>query len=288
MYDELVRVLGSIGEYEIIFVDDGSTDNTFKEMEKVNEQGHVKAIKFKRNFGKAAAMSAGLNEAEGKYIITMDADLQDNPEEIPKFLEKINEGHDMVIGWKYPRLDPITKRLPSKIFNFLVRKLTGLKVHDCDNNFRVFKKEIKNHLKIYGGLFRYIPVIAHWKGFKVAEIKVSHRKRLHGRSKWGMSRLFKGFFDLLTIKYITSFSDRPSHLFSWLGSFSLAGGTMTGLYLLYLKYVAGELIGDRPLLLLSVMLFITGIQLMSFGMMSELLNFQNRKENTYIVEKKLV
>lgn len=289
LYKELKKVLAPLGDYEIIFVDDGSTDNTFKELEKIHKNGRVKIVKLKRNFKKGAAMAAGLKEASGNYIITMDADLQDNPSEIPRFLDKIEkENYDMIVGWKYPRLDPLSKRLPSKIFNFLVRGLTGVRLHDCDNNFRIFHSELKNHIPTYGGFYRYIPVIAHWKGFRIGEIKVQHRKRIHGKSKWGVSRLFRGFFDLLTIKYITSFSESPSHLFASLGSLSLGAGFITGLYLLYLKYFLGELIGDRPLLLLSILMIVTGIQFMSFGLLTETFRFNNRKDETYIIEKKLV
>lgn len=291
LYDELKKILTPLGSYEIIFVDDGSTDNTFRELEKLHnkDKRKIKVLKFRRNFGKADAMSAGLKEATGHYIITMDADLQDNPNEIPKFIEKIdNEDYDMVIGWKYPRMDPLSKTVPSKIFNFLVRRLTGVKLHDCDNNFRVFHKELKEYLPIYGGLYRYIPVMSHWRGFRVGEIKVEHRKRKYGKSKWGVSRLFRGFFDLLTIKYITSFSESPSHLFAALGSVSLGFGVLIGVYLLYIKYFLGALIGDRPLLLLSILMTMTGIQLISLGLLAEMLRFNSKKEGNYIIERKLM
>ena len=233
-------------------------------------------------------MTAGLEETTGDIIVTMDADLQDNPEEIPSFIEKLDqEGYDMIIGWKYPRLDPLTKIIPSKIFNFLIRSLTGLKLHDCDNGFRAFDKEVKGHLNLYGGLYRYIPIIAHSKGFKVGEVKVKHRKRVHGKSKFNFTRLFKGFFDLLTIKYITSYSESPSHLFAGLGVTSLGFAALSGGYLLYVKYVLGLGIGTRPLLLAPVLFTMTGLQLISFGLLMEMFKFNNLRKDNYIIEKRL-
>lgn len=288
LYDELKKVLEDIGNYEIIFVDDGSTDGTYDDLKEVHKKGKVKIIKFKRNFGKAAAMAAGLEETTGDIIITMDADLQDNPEEISAFIKKHDgEDLDMIIGWKYPRLDPLSKTVPSKIFNFLIRRSTGLKLHDCDNGFRLFDKEVKEHLTLYGGLYRYIPIIAHSKGFKVGEVKVKHRKRTRGKSKFKFTRLFKGFFDLLTIKYITSYSESPSHVFAGIGLSFLGVGGAIGGYLLYLKYALGESIGTRPLLLAPVLLIITGVQSISFGILMEMFRFSSEKRAVYLVEEKL-
>jgi len=288
LYKELKEVLKSLGKYEIIFVDDGSTDSTFKELKKLYKKGNLKVIKFRRNFGKAAAMSAGLKVAKGKYIITMDADLQDNPQEIPKFLKNIEkEDYDMIVGWKYPREDTLSKKIASKIFNFLVRRVTEVKLHDCGSNFRIFHKELKEHLPIYGGFFRYIPVIAHWKGFRVGEMKVKHRKRKYGKTKWGKKRLFKGFFDLLTIKYLTSFSESPLHLFGGIGSFIFGLGTLIGIYLLYVKYLLDQSIGCSSFLF-SALMIIIGIQFISFGLLTEMIKFNNTREKNYLIEEKLV
>ena len=288
LYNELKEVLEKLNKtYEVIFVDDGSTDKTLEVLEDLYKKNkNVKVITFKKNFGKAAALSAGFEHAEGKVILTMDADLQDSPTEIPRFLEKIEQGYDLVVGWKYPRKDPLTKIMLSKIFNSLVRLLTKIKLHDSDCNFRAMKKEVLDDLHLYGGLYRYIPSIAFWKGYKICEIKVQHRKRKFGKSKYGISRVFKGFFDLLTIKFLISFSTSPLHLFGTLGFFLLSIGLISGFYLLYLKYFLKQLIGNRPLLILCLVCIISGVQFITFGLIAEMLTYMNlRKEKKYTINK---
>ncbi len=273
--------------HEIIFIDDGSKDNTYQDLERIHKKDKkVKIIKFKRNFGKAAALSAGFELAQGNLILTMDADLQDDPREIPRFLNKLNKGYDIVVGWKYKRKDPyITKVIPSKIFNLLVRKLTKIKLHDSDCNFRLMKKEILNDLTIYGGLYRYIPSLTASKGYRLGEIKVRHNPRRHGKSKFGFLRLFKGSFDLITIKYLISYSQSPLYFFGGIGLFFETIGILLGFYLTYLKFILGETIGNRPLLLLVVLLIILGIQLISLGLIAEMItNTHKKSAKNYLIK----
>lgn len=286
LYERLKEVLAK-HNYEIIFVDDGSTDNTFDKMMGIKDE-KVRCISFMRNFGKAAALSSGFDNSKGNVIITMDADLQDDPSEIPKLLEKLNEGYDLVVGWKYPRVDSLTKKIASKIFNFMVRRLTKIKLHDSDCNFRVMRREVVDNLNIYGGLFRYIPSLAHWKGFKITEVKVKHNKRFSGKTKYkGFRRLISGFLDLITIKFLISYRTSPIHLFGFIGlSFSFLGFVL-GLYLLYEKYVTGLAIGNRPLLFLTLLLILVGIQFVLFGLLGELVTSNiSKSSKNYFIKKK--
>jgi len=290
LYNKLTSVLKKLKKrYELIFVDDGSTDYTFKNLKKINENdSNVKVIQFMRHFEKAAALSAGFSKAKGDIIITMDADLQDNPEEIPKFLNKLDKGYDLVIGWRYKRKDPLTKIIVSKIFNFFVRLLTRIKVHDSDCNFRAMKREVIKNIDVYSGLYRYIPFIASKKGYKISEIKVTHHPRKFGKSKYGFIRLYKGFLDLLTIKFLLSYNKRPLHLFGGIGILFFALGSIIGLYLLHMKYFLGGLIKDRPLLILALLLIVLGIQFISIGLIGEMITFTNQKrEKQYIIKREL-
>lgn len=273
LYSELKEVLDNLGrEYEIIFVDDGSTDNSFKILQKIHEKDNkVKAIRFQRNFGKSAALSAGFENSKGNIVFTMDGDLQDDPKEIPNFLEEIEKGYDLVVGWKFRRRDPLSKRLPSKIFNKLTSFLTGVRVHDINCCFKAYKKEVIKNINVYGELHRYIPALVHWKGYNVSEIKVNHRPRKHGRSKYGSMRLLKGFLDLITVKFLVSYAGRPLHLFGIIGLLFALIGFLLSMYMLYIKYFLGELIGDRPLLFASILLVIVGIQFISIGLLGEMI-----------------
>jgi glycosyltransferase involved in cell wall biosynthesis len=289
IYRELAGVLKQISKgYEIIFVDDGSVDNTLEELKKLRKSDKkVKIISFTKNFKKASALAVGLKSASGKFVVTMDADLQDDPAEIPKLLKKMDQGFDMVVGWKYPRKDSLTKIISSKIFNTLVRTLTKLKIHDCDSNFRIMKKEVIPYLDLYSGLYRYIPVIAYRKGFNVGEIKVKHKPRLHGKSKYGITRLYTGFLDLVTIKFLLEYNKRPLHFFGGLGSILLSLGLISGLYLLYIKFILDELIGQRPLLVLTILLLFLGMQFISIGLIGEMIaNTNQNKKDEYVVKEK--
>ena len=288
--NRLTIVLDKIDKknHEIIFIDDGSKDKTYQELKELHKKDKkVKIIRFKRNFGKAAALSAGFELAKGKLILTMDADLQDDPREIPRLLNKLGKGYDLVVGWKYKRKDPyITKVIPSKIFNFLVRKLTKIKLHDSDCNFRLMKKEVLDNLAIYGGLYRYIPSLTASKGYRIGEIKVRHNPRKHGKSKFGFTRLFKGTFDLITIKYLISYSQSPLYFFGGIGLFFESIGFILGLYLLHVKLILKELIGTRPLLFLVILLIILGIQLISLGLIAEMIVHTHKKSN-YLIKNTL-
>lgn len=289
VYRELTKVSRSINKsYELVFVDDGSADNTLKELKKLRKTDKkVKIISFAKNFEKASALAAGLKSASGNFILTMDADLQDDPKEIPKLLGKISHGFDMVVGWRYQRKDHLPKRISSKIFNILVRMLTKLKIHDCDSNFRIMKKDTIPYLELYSGLYRYIPVIAYRKGFSVGEVKVKHMPRLHGKSKYGVTRLYTGFFDLVTIKFLLEYNKRPLHFFGSLGSVFLFFGIISGLYLLYLKFILNKIIGQRPLLILTILLVFLGIQFISIGLIGEMIaNANQNKKDEYVIKEK--
>ena len=258
--------------YEIIFVDDGSTDHTAKAVDNLKPKDRcVKLMRFRAHLGKSDALSAGFAAANGRYIITMDGDLQDEPNEIPNFIRKINEGYDMVVGWKYRRHDSVTKRLPSKFFNRLTAWMTGLNIHDSNCCFKIFKREVAGDIKIYGELHRYIPALAYWKGYRVTEMRVQHNPRTFGKSKYGFGRLVKGMLDLVTIKFLNSYGKRPMHLFGSIGILSLLAGFITSLYLLYLKLGLMEDIGNRPLLILGVLLMVLGVQFISIGLLGEMI-----------------
>jgi glycosyltransferase involved in cell wall biosynthesis len=291
LYFELVDVFQSmeLATYEIVFIDDGSTDGTFDVLRSLHDvDPYVKIIQFRRNFGKSAALAAGFDVASGDIIFTMDGDLQDNPEEIPCFLEALAAGYDLVSGWKYPRHDPLSKTLPSSIFNWVVRRMTGVRLHDFNCGFKAYRRAVTEDLVLYGELHRYIPVLAHQRGYRVTEIKVKHRSRAHGHSKFGARRFARGFFDFLTVLFLGVYTWRPLHLFGWLGGGSFASGFLINLYLTIL-WVGGERpIGDRPLLMLGVLLMIVGLQFLSIGLLAEMFAFSNaRDHNPYVIRKML-
>lgn len=262
----------NISSYEIIFIDDGSNDgswNILKELANTFSE-HIKAIKFRKNFGKSYALMAGFNMATGDIIITMDADLQDDPEEISNFVQKIEEGYDLVSGWKKRRKDPLSKTVPSRIFNKVTGHLSGLKLNDFNCGFKAYKKEVLDHIQIYGDLHRYIPVLAHDMGFKVAEIPVRHHPRKHGVTKYGVERYVRGFLDLLTILTTTRFLQRPGHFFGSLGILSGILGTLCLSYLAVLWFSGIRPIGTRPLFLLGIMAVILCFQLISLGLIAEI------------------
>jgi len=270
LYNKLKAVLEY--DHELIFIDDGSKDNTYEILKNIQKKdSKLKIIRFRNNFGKSEALSKGFKHAKGDIIITMDGDLQDDPEEIPRFIEKIKEDYDLVVGWKYKRQDPLSKTIPSKFFNFLIKVLTGVKIHDSNCCFKAYKKEVVKNLKIYGELHRYIPSLVNWKGFKVTEIKVKHHKRLHGKSKYGFSRLLKGFLDLLTIKFLIKYSKKPLHFFGSIGIISFFLGALISVYLVYEKYFLNINIGSRPMLILGVLLLIIGVQFICLGLLGEMI-----------------
>ncbi|MDX8549518.1 glycosyltransferase family 2 protein [Methanospirillum sp. J.3.6.1-F.2.7.3] len=282
LYEKLIKDLAQITlNYEIFFIDDGSVDSTFSKLQRIHlENNKVKVIKFRRNFGKSIALNTAFTKVNGDVIITMDGDLQDDSEEISRFLAKIEAGFDMVSGWKFPRNDPIAKRLPSRIFNSLTCKLTGLKLHDFNCGFKAYKKEVTETISLYGEMHRYTPALAAFYGFRIAEIKVRHHPRTEGRSKFGFSRIFKGMFDLITVKYLTTYASRPLHVFGIPGFISLFIGVLIGLYLIFLRIIENIILGDRPLLLLSVLLIILGLQFISLGLLGEMITYREvKREN---------
>jgi glycosyltransferase involved in cell wall biosynthesis len=274
--------------FEIIFVDDGSTDGSLGVLKQLHEQDpRVKVIRFRRNFGKAAALMAGFDHAEGETVFTMDADLQDDPEEIPRFLAKLDEGYDLVSGWKYPRLDPITKTAPSKLANFAIRAGSGIKLHDFNCGYKAMRKEVAKEIKLYGELHRYVPVLAHWRGFNVTEIKVRHHPREFGSSKYGFRRLSRGLFDFITVIFLVQYTRRPLHFFGWMGLIALLVGLIIDGYLSVLRFM-GETIGNRPLLTLGTLLITVGAQFFSLGLLAEMISYSIlSREDEYTIREVL-
>jgi len=274
------------GDYEVIFIDDGSSDGSYNIIEKLHAKNHiVKSIKLRRNFGKSCALEEGFKVSKGDIIFTLDADLQDDPNEIPKFLSKIADGFDLVSGWKQNRKDPyLSKNLPSKFFNFIIRTFSGLKLHDYNCGFKAYKKVVVKRLSLYGDLHRYIPAIVHSMGFNVGEIPVVHHCRTFGKSKYGIERFFHGFFDFLTIIFLTKYLKRPMHFFGLIGGLLAITGFLVCSYLSIL-WLSGEAIGKRPLLILGVLLILMGGQLFSTGLIAEMITYgQQKKSYDSVVE----
>ena len=273
LYTQLKAALEGVGrEYEIIIVDDGSTDGSFDILKRLHEgDERLKVIRFRRNFGQTAAFAAGFDRSQGEVVITMDADLQNDPADIPLLLEKIEEGYDVVSGWRLHRQDPfLTRRLPSMIANWLISKVTGVHLHDYGCSLKAYRREVVKNVQLYGELHRFIPAIASWMGVSVAEVPVRHYSRRFGKSKYGLSRTARVMLDLLTVRFLLSYSTRPIHIFGGLGLISFVGGIGLGGYLSFVKFALGQKIGDRPLLLLAILLMVMGVQLISMGLLGEL------------------
>ncbi|MEI7433745.1 MAG: glycosyltransferase family 2 protein [Methanomicrobiales archaeon] len=280
LYQKIVKAFeNNQSDYEIIFIDDGSMDSTFEKLKEISRiDNHIKIVKFRKNFGKSIALNAAFNFVRGSVIITMDGDLQDDPEEIPRFLSKIDEGFDLVCGWKYPRFDPFTKTLPSKFFNKLTCLFTGVDLHDFNCGFKAYKRVVIKNIQLYGEMHRYIPALAAWNGFKITEIQIKHHPRYGGKTKYGFSRLIKGFLDLITVKFLTNYATRPLHVFGVSGLLSIFAGIVIGLYLLILKYLDNAQLGERPLLLLSILLIVIGFQFLSMGLLAEMIAFRDVRD----------
>lgn len=269
---EIDEALGRLGRpYEIVLVDDGSDDGTFEVLEALaRSHSGVRVVKLRRNFGKSAALTHGFAVARGEVVVTMDGDRQDDPAEALKLIARLDDGYDLVSGWKQSRQDPVSKTLPSRLFNWTVRRATGLTLHDFNCGLKVYRREVLDAISIYGELHRYIPVVAAQQGFRVTEEPVAHRRRAAGRSKYGWQRYMRGYLDLLTVLFLGRYHSRPQHLFGGLGTLMILGGFAILVYMTVLK-ILGEGIGDRPLLLLGVLLVIVGIQLLSVGLLGELI-----------------
>jgi dolichol-phosphate mannosyltransferase len=297
LYGELSDVACEHGyELEIVFIDDGSTDGSWTIVEELAAADQrVRGIRFRRNFGKAAALSAGFDAARGELVVTLDADLQDDPREIPRFLAEIDGGLDCVSGWKQVRHDPWHKVGPSRVFNWLVGVLTGVKLHDHNCGFKCYRREIFDEVRLYGELHRFVPVLAAARGWKVGEIVVNHRSRQFGRSKYGVTRIVKGFLDLLTVYFLTGFEQRPQHLLGTLGILSFVVG-FAGLSYLAGYWVVDKLnpdwkledIHNRPLVIYSLGALLLGAQLMSMGFLAELFTaYYGRTSVPYSVKSRV-
>jgi glycosyltransferase involved in cell wall biosynthesis len=275
-----------LGPAEFVFVDDGSRDASWSVVATLAERDpRVRGVRFRRNFGKAAALTAGFQAAGGETVFTMDGDLQDDPAEIPRFLEKLGEGFDVVSGWKRRRYDPWHKVYPSRVFNWMVSSLTGCHLHDHNCGFKAYRREVLDEVGIYGELHRFVPVLAHARGFRVGEVEVNHRARRFGSSKYGFSRFVKGLLDLLTVRFLTRFGQRPLHVMGGVGLLMLVLGAlgMLALAILWLD-PANRPIGQRPLLIYSAALLIVGTQLFSVGILAELVTSYNlQAKDTYSV-----
>jgi glycosyltransferase involved in cell wall biosynthesis len=287
LYDELATALESRGEpWEVVFVDDGSRDGTHAALVRLHAAAtNVRVVRLRRNAGKAAALDAGFREVDGDVVVTIDGDLQDDPSEIPRLLAKLDEGYDLVTGWKTHRSDRLTRRALSRVFKGVTGRISGLRLHDMNCGLKAFRVEVARELDLYGELHRFIPVLAHDLGFRVTELAVNHRPREHGRSRYGMERYARGFLDLLTVTFMGRYRHRPLHLFGGLG---LVLGTIGTAILVYLTIVklTGEPIGRRPLLLLGVLLVVVGIQFLSLGLLSELVTSQHRERMRALGERR--
>ncbi len=285
--NEIKKALNPLGlNYEVIFVDDGSTDDSLKKIKEIcNSDKKFRFVSFRKNYGKSAALQVGFKYVSGDAVITMDADLQDDPKEIPNLLKKLDEGYDLCSGWKKKRFDPVVKKLSSKFFNFVTRVLTGIKIHDFNCGLKAYKRDVVRNIKIYGELHRYIPVLANWQGFTVTEIPVQHHPRRYGKTKFGISRFFKGFVDLITVIFSTRYIKRPMHFFGFFGALAfLAGFIILGYLTVW--WIQGHPLSNRPMLFLGMLLIIVGVQLSAVGLLGEMLVRSSTDDKEYVIKEK--
>jgi glycosyltransferase involved in cell wall biosynthesis len=278
---ELARRVGAaldpVCRYELIFVDDGSTDDSWQRIQALHATNpNVRGVCLRGNFGKAMALTAGFRVARAPVLMMMDADLQDDPGDLPRFLDKLHEGFDVVVGWKVKRQDPLNRRLLSRLFNRTVSWLTHVELHDMNCGFKAYRREVIETVPIYGDMFRFIPALAAAQGFRISEIPITHHSRKYGRSRYGLERVLRGIFDLASVLFLIRYSRRPMHLFGLLGLMLGGGGILINLYLTVLWF-RGVGIGSRPLLLLGVLMTITGVQFASLGLLGEFLAYQGQK-----------
>ena len=274
--------------YELLFVDDGSRDNSWRVIEDLSlKDDRIRGIRLRRNYGKSDALQAGFEEVSGRFVVTMDADLQDDPNEIPEMIKQLEKGADLVSGWKKKRHDPITKTIPSRFFNTVTRWVTGIKLHDFNCGLKAYKREVVDNIYLYGEMHRYVPLLAKWNGFdKIEEKVVTHHPRKFGKTKFGISRFLNGFLDLVTLLFINRYIQRPMHFFGLFGVLFLVVGVVINLYLAYLKIFLGEPLANRPLLFLGLLLVMVGVQFFSIGFLGELLNRgEVKKQKPNIAEK---
>jgi glycosyltransferase involved in cell wall biosynthesis len=274
LYEKLEKTLSRLRlKYEVLLIDDGSTDGTFDRLLKIHDKNKLfKIIRFRRNFGQTAAMNAGFDYASGKVIITLDADLQNDPGDIPVILKKLDEGYDIVSGWRKNRKDKaVTRRFPSAVANRIISGLTGVRLHDYGCTLKAYRKEVIDNIKLYGEMHRYIPAVASWMGVKVAEVPVRHHGRKYGKSKYGVSRTIKVILDIITLKFLLSYSQSPIQIFGLAGLFSAAVGFVVTCYLIIMRIFFGHALADRPLFILSIFMIFIGIQLITMGLLAEVL-----------------
>ena len=285
LFQELKSVFGNNSNVEIVFVNDGSTDSSQKNIEYVIlDNSSWKMVNLYRNYGKSVALQAGIESSSGELIGTLDADLQDDPKELVKLID-MSDKYDLIIGWKKNRLDPLEKKIASKIFNFFVRVFSGLKIKDSNTGIKIFKREVAESLNLYGGRHRYIPLLAHQKNFSVGEVAVNHRKRKFGESKYGSERYKHGFFDFLTILFLGKYMDRPLHFFGMIGFLTILTGISAEFYVLYLKYFLQHSFQQHiAMIIFGSLLIITGVQLFTFGLIGEIIVNKNQKTKNFIKE----
>jgi len=293
LHSRLREVLDGLGrDYEVIAIDDGSTDRSFEVLKELKAQDErLKVIRFRRNFGQTAAFAAGFDHAQGDVVITMDADLQNDPADIPRLLEKLEEGYDVVSGWRKERKDPfLSRRLPSMVANWLISRVTGVHLHDYGCSLKAYRKEVVKNVRLYGELHRFIPALASWMGVRVAEIPVTHHPRRFGKSKYGISRTIKVILDLLTVHFLLSYSTRPTHIFGLMGLGAFFLGFAIAAYLTFVKLAFKQDIGGRPLLMLGILLIMVGIQLVTMGLLGELVvrtYYEAQGKPIYMIREKL-
>ncbi len=287
--DELCRrltaVLSGLAQpWEIIFVDDGSTDGSIEKLRGFRSvDASVRYLRFRRNFGKSAALAAGFRAARYDIIATLDGDLQDIPEELPLLLNQLDEGYDLVSGWRYHRRDKLSRRMGSKFYNWVTSLLTGVRLHDINCGFKCYRREVLDEVMVYGERHRYIPVLASYRGFRLGEVKIEHAPREYGSSRYGMERVLGGFFSLLTVILMTRYTNKPLHFFGLMGLLLAGIGTAIDLYLITLRVLFNEWLSNRPLLIIGTFLAIVGVQLILFGLLAEMISFSYRREGDYSV-----
>lgn len=291
LYKQLSAALEEYGQpYEVIVIDDGSTDSSFEKLAAIQKvDKHWRIVQFRRNFGQTAGFAGGFDLARGDVVITIDADLQNDPADIPLLMAKIDEGYDIVSGWRVDRQDKfVSRRLPSMIANRMISKSTGVHLHDYGCSLKAYRSEVVKNIQLYGELHRFVPAVASWMGVKVAEVPVNHRAREHGTSKYGITRTFRVILDLITVYFLLSYGTRPIHVFGGIGMVSLGLGVLAGLYLTLVKIIGGRDIGNRPLLFLSVLLILVGVQMIAMGLLAELVvrtYYESQDKQIYYVRE---